>query len=74
MLVLKIITMLLGAAFSLFGYSIYFKGKYNLINGFAEDYRAGRKDECYAKKMGLIELAIGIMLLIVSVILIIAVR
>ena len=52
MLVVKIITIILGLAFLLFGYFICFQKKYNLINGFSEDYKTGRKDEKYAKYHG----------------------
>ncbi len=71
MLVLKVISVTLGLAFALFGYFIYFKKKYNLINGFESDLKAGRKKEDYAKRVGLIELVIGITLLIVGIVLII---
>lgn len=71
MIILKILTIILGLAFLMFGYFIYFQNKYNLINGFSVDYQAGRKDEKYAKRIGLIELILGIVLLISGVILII---
>ena len=71
MLALKIITVILGLAFSLFGYFIFFKKKYSLINGFSEDFKAGRKDENYARRVGIIEFIVGIVLLLVAVILII---
>ncbi len=71
MLALKIITVVLGLAFSLFGYFIFFKQKYSLINGFKEDFKAGRKDENYARRVGIIEFSVGIVLLLVAVILII---
>ncbi len=71
MLTLKIITVVLGLAFSLFGYFIFFKQKYSLINGFEEDFKAGRKDENYARRVGIIEFTVGIVLLLVAVILII---
>lgn len=71
MLVLKVISVTLGLAFALFGYFIYFKKKYNLINGFESDLKAGRKKEDYEKRVGLIELVIGITLLIVGIVLII---
>lgn len=41
MLVLKIIAVIIGVAFTLFGYFIFFRKKYSLINGFEEDYTAG---------------------------------
>ena len=71
MLVVKIITIILGLAFLLFGYFIYFQKKYNLINGFNADFQTGRKDEKYAKIVGLIELILGIVLLTIGVILIV---
>ena len=52
MLVLIIIAVLLGLAFTMFGYCIYFRKKYNLINGFEADFKAGRKNEDYAKRVG----------------------
>ena len=71
MLVLKIIAILLGLAFTLFGYFIYFRKKYNLINGFEADFKAGRKDENYARRVGMVEFVVGIVILIVGIILII---
>ncbi len=71
MIAVKIIAVVLGLAFVLFGYFIYFKKKYHLINDFSEDYKAGRKDEQYAKKVGLTEFIIGIVLLAVGIILIV---
>ncbi len=65
MLALKIISFLLGIAFTLFGYFIRFRGKYNLINGFEADLKQGRKTEEYAKRIGTIEFIIGVVLLIV---------
>lgn len=52
--------MTLSVAFTTFGYKIYFQQKYNLINGFEEDYKAGRKTKQYAKRVGLAEFIIGI--------------
>lgn len=74
MTLLKIILIALGATFSIFGYLIYFKKKYNLINGFEENYKYGRKTEYYARKVGLIELLLGIAMLLVGFYLIIATR
>lgn len=71
MLVLKVILFIVGIAFTLFGYFICFKKKYSLINGFSTDYKAGRKDENYAKRVGIAELIVGIVILIASAILII---
>ena len=71
MLVLKIIAVVLGLAFALFGYFIYFQKKYNLINGFEADFKAGRKDENYAKRVGMVEFVLGIAILIAGIVLII---
>ncbi len=70
MLALKIIAAALGLAFALFGYFIFFRKKYSLINGFDEDFKNGRKDEKYAERVGMIEFMVGIALLIASIILI----
>lgn len=43
MILLKVILITVGVAFTTFGYEIYFQKKYNLINGFEEDYKTGRK-------------------------------
>lgn len=51
-----------------FGYCIYFKKKYHLLKRFKEDYEAGRKDEQYAKRVGLIEFIVGIVLLEIGII------
>lgn len=71
MVALKIISALLGLAFLGFGYFIFFRKKYDLINGFTADFLAGRKDEHYAKRVGLIEFIMGIVFLLVFLILII---
>ena len=44
--------------------------KYNLINGFEADFKAGRKNEEYAKRVGMVEFVVGIALLIAGVALI----
>ncbi len=71
MIFLKIISAVLGTAFTLFGYFIYFRKKYSLINGFDADMKAGLKDESYAKRVGLAEFIIGIIILVTSIILVI---
>ena len=71
MLALKVILVIVGIAFTLFGYFIFFKEKYSLINGFSSDYKAGRKNENYAKRVGIVEFIVGIVILIASVFLII---
>lgn len=60
----KIISLILAIFFIFFGYNIYFRKKYNLINNFEKDYKNGLKNEKYAKKVGLIELIFGISLFI----------
>ena len=67
MLILKIILMTVGVAFTVFGYKIYFQKRYNLINGFEEASKAGRKTKRYAERVGLVELIIGINLIVIGV-------
>lgn len=67
LILLKIILIMVGIGFTIFGYEIYFQKKYNLINGFEEDYKAGRKTELYAKRVGLVELIIGIILILFGI-------
>lgn len=62
---------MLGLAVLLLGYFIYFKKKHNLINGFEANFKAGRKNEEYAKRVGMVEVTIGIYLLIAGAALII---
>ena len=71
MLVLKIVSVLLGLSFTLFGYFIYLRKKYNLINCFEADFKAGRKNEEYAKHVGMVEFVIGIAVLVAGIVLII---
>lgn len=71
MLVLKIVSVLLGLSFTLFGYFIYLRKKYNLINCFEADFKAGRKNEEYAKRVGMVEFVIGIAVLDAGIVLII---
>ena len=70
MTVLKIVTALLGLAFLLFGYFIYFRKNYDLINGFKAECEAGRKGEDYARRVGLIEFVLGLALLLCSLLLV----
>lgn len=72
MTLLKIILMTVGIAFLVFGYLIYFKGKYNLINNFESDFKAGRKTGAYARKVGLVELILGTLLVLIAIFLIIS--
>lgn len=67
MIILKIFLIIVGLVSTIFGYLIYFKKHYNLINGFEEAYKAGRKTKSYAKRVGLAELIIGIILTIFGI-------
>lgn len=69
MLILKILLFILGAIFSTFGYLIYFKKKYSLINSFNLDILYKRRDASYAKKLGLIEFVIGLVLIVLAIVL-----
>lgn len=71
MTLLKIILILVGLAFITFGYLIYFKEKYNLINDFESNFKSGRKTESYAKKLGLVELIIGIIFILIGLVVVI---
>ena len=70
MLALKLIAVLLGLAFTLFGFFIFFRKNYSLINGFDADFKAGRKTEAYARRVGLTELLLGIALLLAGLLLV----
>ncbi len=70
MLVLKILLPIVGLAFLLFGYFIFFKKKYFLINGFDAAFKEGHKTETYARRVGLVEFILGIVFLVVFIILI----
>ncbi|MFC4805361.1 DUF3784 domain-containing protein [Filifactor villosus] len=67
MTILKMMLITVGVAFSLFGYLIYFKKQYDLINGFEEDHKAGRKTESYAKKVGMIQMISGLLLSLIGI-------
>ena len=71
MLFLKIMLPIIGLMFLTFGYLICFKKKYSLINGFTEAYKRGEKNENYAKRVGLVELIVGVAFLIAEALLII---
>ena len=59
MTALKIVTGVPGLAFLTFGYFIFFRKKYGLINGFRAEHAAGRRDERYARRVGLTEFIVG---------------
>lgn len=69
MIFVKILCAILGVVFAVFGYFIYFRKKYNLINGFEEDLKYGRKTQKYARTVGLAEFIAGVVLLALSVLL-----
>ena len=71
MIFLKVLAIVLGLAFLLFGYFIFFKKKYSLINGFEADFKAGRKNEDYAKRVGMVEFIVGIAILTAGIVLIV---
>jgi phosphatidylglycerophosphate synthase len=56
MIIISTILILLGIAFISFGYAIYFKKKYNLINNYKINERNGKLDKNYAQMVGKIEL------------------
>lgn len=59
MTLLKIILLIVGLAFLTFGYLIYIKKQYHLINGFESALKAGRKTAADADKVGRVELILG---------------
>lgn len=65
----RLVLFIAGMALILFGYFIYFQKRYNLINGFEMKNKLSSKDIEYAKKVGLAEFIIGIVLVIVGIIL-----
>lgn len=71
MTLLKVILLVTGLLFLGFGYLIYFKKKYSLINGVEAAHRAGKKTERYAKTVGLVELILGVAFTLAAALLII---
>lgn len=65
--ILKYLCFGLGCVFSWFGYMIYVKKQYRLINGFEIAFKQGRKTEDDAKRVGKMELIIGVLLLLVGI-------
>ena len=62
-MVTGIISISLGIIFLIFGYLIYVKEKYDLINDFTEQKKKGLSAYAYARRVGIIELFTGIVLL-----------
>nr|WP_243343732.1 DUF3784 domain-containing protein [Anaerococcus sp. AGMB09787] len=69
MRLLSIILTITGIVFTIFGYLIYFKKNYTLINGFESDLVKGRKDISYGKKVGLVELILGVIMILIGTLL-----
>jgi len=67
MTALKIIALILGLAFTLFGYFILFRGKYALINGFDEAFKAGHTTKAYARRVGMVEFILGLILMLAGI-------
>lgn len=67
MKIFALILALTGLVFLFFGYKIYFKKSYDLINGFNKAYKKGLKDENYAKKVGKIYLLVFIAMEILAI-------
>lgn len=68
MLALRIILILMGLLFIGFGYNIWVKGKYDLINNFEKDKKSGKKNESFAKRVGIIEFSGGVACLALGII------
>lgn len=60
MFILRIILILIGLAFIGFGYAIWFKGKYDLINNYEKDKENGKLNDSFAKRVGKIAFFGGI--------------
>lgn len=70
MIVLKIIAVSLGLSFSILGYLIFFKKQYSLLNKVDSAFKAGNKNENYARRIGMMYFVVGIAILIAAIILI----
>ena len=68
---IQAILIILGVISLYYGYNIFFKKKYNLINDFEAEFKAGRKTEKYAERIGIIEFVLGAGMLIGGILLII---
>ncbi len=68
MFVLRIILILTGFVFIGFGYAIWIKGKYDLINNFQNDKKNGKLDDDYAKRVGKIEFIGGVACVVLGII------
>ena len=68
---IQAVLIILGVISLYYGYNIFFKKKYNLINDFEAEFKAGRKTEKYAERIGIIEFVLGAGILIGGILLII---
>ena len=71
MLILKLILLALGITFSIFGYLIVCKKKYELINDFEARKKVGSRTDADAIRVGKIVLTLGAGLLVLFVLLMI---
>lgn len=67
MLWLQITLILIGALFIGFGYAIWFKHKYHLINNFESEKKKGRLNDSYAKRVGIIEFVGGVLCFVLGI-------
>ena len=68
MVVLKILWILVGILLAGFGYLIYIKKKYSLINNFEDDKKLNIYDDIYASRVGLIELIGGFVCVVLGIV------
>ena len=71
MLILKLILLALGITFSIFGYMIVCKKKYELINDFEARKKVGSRKDADAMRVGKVALTLGAGLLVLFVLLMI---
>lgn len=72
MVLLGILMILAGLALGFSGYMICFRGKYALISHFVEDKHAGKFDNAYARRVGMILLCAAILFLLFGIIVLVA--
>lgn len=68
---IQAILIILGVISLYYGYNIFFKKKYDLINDFEAEFKVGRKTEKYAERIGIVEFVLGAGMLIGGILLII---
>lgn len=67
-LIMNGLLILVGILFIIFGYLIYFKNKYDLINNFKNDKSIGKYSDDYALRVGFIEFWSGIFFICIGVV------